>query len=113
MGTKICVLPSLTVIVPLAPQERAWTRLAADLAALPAGSEVLFAGPCAPRGDAGALLSGTRFRIGWVRTALGRGRQMNAAARAARGRFLWFLHADTRFGPGVLEALAVGLARDP
>jgi GT2 family glycosyltransferase len=38
---------------------------------------------------------------------------MNAAARAARRRYLWFLHADTRFGPGVLAALRRSLAAEP
>jgi rSAM/selenodomain-associated transferase 2 len=35
----------------------------------------------------------------------GRARQMNAGARAARGRLLVFAHADTRFSPGALEEL--------
>jgi rSAM/selenodomain-associated transferase 2 len=30
---------------------------------------------------------------------------MNAGARAARGAYLWFLHADTRVLPGALAAL--------
>lgn len=34
-----------------------------------------------------------------------RARQMNAGAAASRGDFLVFLHADTRFLPGALEAL--------
>ncbi len=35
----------------------------------------------------------------------GRGSQMNAGARAARGKFLVFLHADTSLGPEHLAAL--------
>jgi len=37
--------------------------------------------------------------------ARGRGSQMNLGARAARGRFLVFLHADTLLGPEHLAAL--------
>ncbi|MCL4503212.1 MAG: TIGR04283 family arsenosugar biosynthesis glycosyltransferase [Deltaproteobacteria bacterium] len=47
-----------------------------------------------------------------LRTLPGRGRQMNAGARAARGRLLAFLHADTRIGPDHLAALRQAAA-DP
>jgi rSAM/selenodomain-associated transferase 2 len=40
----------------------------------------------------------------------GRGTQLNAGARAARGRVLLFLHADTRLPPGAVEAVLGALA---
>ncbi len=42
----------------------------------------------------------------------GRGAQMHAGACAARGRALWFLHADTHAAPGSGERIAEAL-RDP
>jgi rSAM/selenodomain-associated transferase 2 len=39
----------------------------------------------------------------------GRGRQLNAGARAARGDLLIFLHADTRLPPGAVEAVRAAL----
>jgi rSAM/selenodomain-associated transferase 2 len=42
----------------------------------------------------------------------GRGPQMRAGAEAAGGEVLWFVHADTRLGPGSLRAIAAALA-DP
>jgi rSAM/selenodomain-associated transferase 2 len=41
----------------------------------------------------------------------GRGTQLNAGARAARGEWLLFLHADTRLPPGAVEAIRGALAR--
>lgn len=40
-----------------------------------------------------------------LQTPKGRGLQMNAGARAARGEFFVFLHADTALGPAHLAAL--------
>lgn len=46
-----------------------------------------------------------------VRAPRGRGSQLNAGARRARGRFLLFLHADTHLPPGAGRAVREALAR--
>jgi len=43
----------------------------------------------------------------------GRGAQMNAGARAARGEVMLFLHADTRLPPDADRLMLEGLARSP
>jgi rSAM/selenodomain-associated transferase 2 len=43
--------------------------------------------------------------VTWMRSAPGRGAQMNEGARRARGRWLVFLHADTRLGAGWIDVL--------
>jgi rSAM/selenodomain-associated transferase 2 len=40
-----------------------------------------------------------------LETGRGRAAQMNAGATAARGAYLWFLHADTRVSPEAVAAL--------
>jgi len=47
-----------------------------------------------------------RRGVRWVDAARGRGRQMNAGARAARGSTLLFVPADTLLPSGALAALA-------
>jgi rSAM/selenodomain-associated transferase 2 len=43
--------------------------------------------------------------LSWMQSAPGRGVQMNQGARHARGRWLVFLHADTRLGAGWVDVL--------
>lgn len=43
----------------------------------------------------------------------GRAAQMNAGARQATRKFLWFLHADTTLAPSCISALQRSLAADP
>lgn len=47
-----------------------------------------------------------------VNAGRGRGRQMCEGANAARGRVLWFLHADTLPSPGCVDAM-FGALEDP
>ena len=49
--------------------------------------------------------------VRWIDSEPGRGRQMNAGARIASGRWLLFLHADGRLAHGWLEALAAAVDR--
>ncbi len=77
---------------------------------LPSGSEVLLVAADAlsrpaPPGWPEAVA------LRQIATTRGRARQMNEGAAAARGAWLWFLHADTRFTPGTLPALLRFLAR--
>ncbi len=53
-----------------------------------------------------------RARARLVDAPRGRGRQLNAGARAARGDVLLFLHADTWLSQGSADSLTRALARD-
>lgn len=96
--------PTLSVVIPLGPGENAWRPLLQQLAALPsAGSETILVGAGVDPPDVPVPISGLRVRR--LRAPVGRARQMNAGAAAAQGRWLWFLHADSRLSPAVLPAL--------
>jgi hypothetical protein len=87
-------MTDISVIIPLGPDETAWKNLLADLDKLPSGTEVLFV-----VSENSKILHETillsRKEIRLLSSAPGRGSQMNAGAKAAEGKFLWFLHADS------------------
>jgi glycosyltransferase involved in cell wall biosynthesis len=100
----------LSVVIPLGPGEAEEGPLLNALRALPAGSEVLLV---RAGGDARPAPPGwpPALPLRQIDAARGRAKQMNRGAEVARGQWLWFLHADTRFEPGVLVALEHFLGR--
>ena len=93
----------LSVIVPLAPGETAWLPLLAQLRALPAGSEVIVVHAGSPRQPVSDWPATVALRQ--CVSAPGRARQQNLGASVARGRWLWFVHADSQLLPATLPAL--------
>jgi GT2 family glycosyltransferase len=106
------LMTALSVIIPLAPNETEWQSLLADLSGLPDETEILFT-VSEKSLSLDKPLSLPHKEIRWITAAPGRAAHMNAGAFAARGDYLWFLHADTRFGPDTLAALSCALQRRP
>ena len=94
----------LSVIIPMTAHEQAWKDLLPELSGLPPDSEIIFA---LPEGTPSLAVSALhpRMPIRQISEGIGRAAQMNAAARAAEGEQLWFLHADTRLGKDSISAL--------
>lgn len=108
------MLQKLAVIIPVAPGDRAWVDLVADLKRLPLDAEILFAGPLpidALRPLFEDLASDRNVR--WLQAAQGRGCQLNAGVKATHKPYLWFLHADSRFNQPALAALERSLKLQP
>lgn len=86
--------PTLSVVIPALDEAAGLpTLLAALRAGLGARCELVVADGGSRDGTpARAAAAGARV----VQAARGRGRQLAAGARAARGSVLWFLHADAR-----------------
>lgn len=96
----------LSVIVPLAPGETEWQGLVAELETiLDVDCEIVLVAA----GDALTVASCSVVRS--LGSEPGRARQMNAGAAAARGKYLWFLHADTRLSENAWPALQRFISR--
>lgn len=102
----------LSVIVPFGPDETEGAVLLEQLQALPRDAEIVLVrakGRSLPLGMKPGV-QGVAIRI--CASPAGRARQMNLGAQAAHGRWLWFLHADSRLQVRTLTALTAFLAED-
>ncbi|GGO76146.1 hypothetical protein GCM10011348_02660 [Marinobacterium nitratireducens] len=101
--------PDVSLVIPVGPGESGDFPLLSQLAMLPPDWELILA-LCEPREDLEALVS---RHIYTVISAPGRSSQMNRASEVARGRWLWFLHLDSRLTDKMLLALQEGLGSAP
>src|SRR4051812_11555001 len=84
----------VSVIIPILDDTDA---LADSLASLPAAADQEIIVVNGGASDCGLrMLMDARLDVRWIDAPAGRGRQMNAGASRAQGRWLLFLHADTR-----------------
>jgi rSAM/selenodomain-associated transferase 2 len=101
--------PLVSILIPTLDEERELPRVLDHLAALHGSWEIVVA----DGGSQDATLQVARAhpaRPRVVRSSGGRAAQLNAAARAARGDVLLFLHADSRLPRDAYASLA-GAAR--
>lgn len=98
--------PLVSVVVPVLHDSAALTTSLGRLTAQLPGDqgEVLITSGAALDCDLVALQR-AHPRVRWVVSPPGRGPQLNAGAALARGRWLVFLHADTRLEDGWVERL--------
>lgn len=96
----------VSVVIPVLNEARLLPRCLERVAgqAREAGAEVLVVDGGSD--DGSGTLAGAWPGVRKLRTARGRGRQMNAGAHKARGSLLVFLPADTMLPDGALPALA-------
>jgi rSAM/selenodomain-associated transferase 2 len=96
--------PLVTIVIPVLNDTAALTSL---LPALPVDPsvQVVVVGGGNGHDAAWDALRERHPAVEWIRSPHGRAVQMNAGATRAQGRWLVFLHADTRLGAGWLDLL--------
>lgn len=94
----------LSIIIPLAPGHRPEPGLTALAHGRDDVETIISAGDPAAAGTPG--------QVHWITGSAGRGVQLNRGARHARGRWLWFVHADCRPETGALAAVIRFVADD-
>lgn len=100
----------LSVIVPTRNEAAVITELLRDLRDLcRPGDQVILAD--GGSSDGTAALAGP-YVDACIQAPAGRATQMNAAAAAATGEVLWFVHADSRVDPRARPAIEAALAAD-
>lgn len=97
--------PILSVIIPLGPNEESWRGLIDQLPLDRPSIEVIIS---ASRPKPG----GTGNELIWLSGKPGRGRQLNRAAKLARGQWLWFVHTDCRLSERTLSSVLDFTGRD-
>ncbi len=114
--------PLISIIVPIGPHEGNWAQLLMDLSFLLDGSvdgrplaEIIL---CHCENDS-SIFEKFILEKKWgslmrpVYSEKGRGKQLNEGAKQGRGKFLWFLHADSRLEKSDFLKLQVGLGDYP
>lgn len=106
---SIATVPRLSIVIPTLNEGEGLPRLLDELAPLRGmACEIVVADGGSTDGTKCAADDGAD-RV--VAAEPGRARQMNAGAAEARGRCLWFLHADSRPPHGAPARIEWGLAR--
>lgn len=95
-------------MIPVGPGDAAWQGLVKQLVGSIAGADIVLVFAL---GDPQLQARPPGCRA--LAAPAGRARQLNAGIAAARGQWLWLLHADSRLCDGTLTALHAHLARLP
>lgn len=103
------ILSNTSVIIPVGPGDETWRTLLDDLRALPSQTEVLVVSSSGIAKEHQALREGFPAQLHFIDSQLGRAHQLNTGAAHSKGKYLWFLHADSRIPKKSLEALEITL----
>lgn len=97
----------LSIIVPVAKNDQEWKNLIQDLSSLSSLWEVIFCGPKPFLALEDPYIRDflERPTVSWLDKDLGRAGQLNYASKKAKGKNLWYLHADSRIDESCLKTI--------
>lgn len=101
------IFNQLSIVVPVGPDDSVWQDLLKELTPLANEIEIILSA-CQPRPKDIDLPE----NVTWLDSPQGRARQLNAGVIQVTKSVIWFLHADTRFTTGVIDAMRSYLAAD-
>lgn len=93
-------ISKLSTVIPIGPDDNTWQDLLKELMLLGLDTEIILSA-CQAQPENFALPD----NVLWLHSAQGRARQLNAGAAKATRPVIWFLHADTGFTAGVIDAM--------
>jgi len=98
---------SLSIIIPLGPEEVFCRDLLQSISASELDAEIILSA-CQPMPPEIQLPENTQ----WLIAEKGRARQLNTGAKAANGKFLWFLHADSKLEAEIFRSVRQIMQQD-
>lgn len=95
----------LSIIIPVKKGESSWRKLLSQLKELHINCETILIGP--------DFENQTEGHIQFIYSQKGRAGKLNEGALKAKGRFLWFLHADSKISKNSSEVINLCLKKNP
>ncbi len=93
-------LNELSIVIPVGPDDQAWHHLLKELEIFGREVEIILSACQSPVEEIELP-----DNVQWIQTQQGRGKQLNAGVQKATGCLIWFLHADSRFTQGIVDAI--------
>jgi hypothetical protein len=109
-------IKDIAIIIPLKKGEHAWKGLVQDFKYLEPQTEIIFVGPDSEDNLLGSTcleLKKTYPLSRYVMTSGDRAQKLNKGARAATKKYVWFLHADSRFSKDTVKQLEKSINKEP
>lgn len=106
-------LNELSIIIPVGPGDEKWKDLLLDLSVLPNAANIYLISPSISQAVLAEHQPRLNARLHIVSSLFGRAHQLNTGAGVSAGKFILFLHADSRLPKESFAALDATLQSNP
>jgi|TARA_B110000967_G_scaffold209821_1_gene267874 glycosyltransferase involved in cell wall biosynthesis len=102
----------ISIIIPLAPNESEWPFLLQSLNNIQHNIEILLV-TSETNLALSSMLTPFNAAIKIIHSEQGRAKMLNTGSKMAKGRHLWFLHADSQIKPNTIHLLEKAIFKHP